>query len=142
LPPGTLFHPTFLYEALWNLMGAVVIIWAGRRFTLQWGRNFAVYLVWYGIGRVAIETIRLDPSESFLGVRVNVWGAVAAVVLGIVVFLVQGRRHPGFEPSGYLPGRGAADQTALGLKNTYTADELAGEAESTGSRSGVTSRSR
>ena len=142
LPPGTLFHPTFLYEAVWNLMGAVVVIWAGRRFTLQWGRNFAVYLVWYGIGRVAIETIRLDPSESFLGVRVNVWGAVAAVVLGIVVFLVQGRRHPGFEPSGYLPGRGASDQTALGLDNTYTAEELAGEAESTVSRSGVPSRSR
>lgn len=142
LPPGTLFHPTFLYEALWNLMGAVVVIWAGRRFTLQWGRNFAVYLVWYGIGRIAIESIRLDPSESFLGVRVNVWGAAAAVALGIIVFFVQGRRHPGFEPSGYLPGRGASDQTALGLANIYTAEELAGEAESTVSRSGVTSRSR
>ena len=142
LPPGTLFHPTFLYEALWNLLGAAVIIWAGRRFTLQWGRNFAVYLVWYGIGRVAIETIRLDPSESFLGVRVNVWGAVAAVVLGVVIWFVQGRRHPGLEPSGYRPGHNSVAEKGLESYNTYTAEELAGEAESTVSRSRATSPSR
>jgi prolipoprotein diacylglyceryl transferase len=142
LPPGTLFHPTFLYEALWNLLGAAVIIWAGRRFALQWGRNFAVYLVWYGIGRIAIETIRLDPSESFLGVRVNVWGAVAAVVLGVIIFLVQGRRHPGFEPSGYVRGRGSAAHKGLESGDTYTAEELAGEAEPTVSRTGATSPSR
>jgi prolipoprotein diacylglyceryl transferase len=142
LPPGTLFHPTFLYEALWNLLGAVIIIWSGRRFTLQWGRNFAVYLVWYGIGRVAIETIRLDPSESFLGVRVNVWGAVAAVALGVAIFFVQGRRHPGIEPSGYRPGYVSASEKGLESGDTYTVGELAGEAESTLSRSGATSPSR
>ena len=142
LPPGTLFHPTFLYEALWNLLGAAVIIWAGRRFTLQWGRNFAVYLVWYGIGRIAIETIRLDPSESFLGVRVNVWGAVAAVILGVVILLVQGWRHPGFEPSGYRLGHYSASEKGLESGDTYTAEELAGEAESTVSRSRATSPSR
>ena len=142
LPPGTLFHPTVLYEALWNLLGAVIIIWSGRRFTLQWGRNFAVYLVWYGIGRVAIETIRLDPSESFLGVRVNVWGAVAAVALGVAIFFVQGRRHPGIEPSGYRPGYVSASEKGLEFGDTYTVGELAGEAESTLSRSGATSPSR
>ena len=142
LPPGTLFHPTFLYESLWNLLGALVIIWAGRRFTLQWGRNFAVYLVWYGVGRIAIETIRLDPSESFLGVRVNVWGSVAAVALGIAIFLLQARRHPGLEPSAYVPGRGSSDQSRLESGDTYTAEELAGEAESTASRKGATSSSR
>jgi len=142
LPPGTLFHPTFLYEALWNLLGAAVIIWAGRRFSLQWGRSFAVYLVWYGIGRIAIETIRLDPSESFLGVRINVWGAVAAVVLGVIIFFVQGRRHPGFEPSGYRPGYVSPSLKGLESGDAYTAGELAGEAESTVSRPGATSPSR
>ncbi len=142
LPAETLFHPTFLYEALWNLVGAVVIIWVGRRFSLQWGRNFAVYLVWYGFGRIAIETIRLDPSESFLGVRVNVWGAVAAVLLGIAIYLVQARRHPGFEPAAYVPGRGPDSQTGVASEDTYTAEELAVEAESTTSRSGATSSSR
>jgi prolipoprotein diacylglyceryl transferase len=134
LPPGTLFHPTFLYEALWNLLGAAVIIWAGRRFSLQWGRNFAVYLVWYGIGRMAIETIRLDPSESFLGVRVNVWGAFAAVLLGIAIFLVQARRHPGFEPGAYVPGRGPDSQTGPNSEKFYTSEELAVAPGSTSSR--------
>ncbi len=142
LPPGTLFHPTFLYEAIWNLLGAAVIIWSGRRFTLQWGRNFAVYLVWYGIGRIAIETIRLDPSESFLGVRVNVWGAVATVLMGLLIFVVQGRRHPGLEPSGYRPGHHSPTEKQLESGHTFSVEELAGEAESSVSRSGATSRSR
>lgn len=142
LPADTLFHPTFLYEALWNLLGAAVIIWAGHRYQLQWGRNFALYLVWYGIGRMAIETIRLDPSESFLGVRVNVWGAFAAVLLGVAIFLLQARRHPGFEPTAYVPGRGPDSQTGLESNNTYTAEELAVEAESTEKRPGATSSPR
>lgn len=142
LPADTLFHPTFLYEALWNLLGAAVIIWAGHRFQLQWGRNFALYLVWYGIGRMAIETIRLDPSESFLGVRVNVWGAFAAVLLGVAIFLLQARRHPGFEPAPYVHGRGPDTQTGLESKNTYTAEELAVDAESPEPRARTTRSSR
>jgi prolipoprotein diacylglyceryl transferase len=142
LPADTLFHPTFLYEALWNLLGAAVIIWAGHRYQLQWGRNFALYLVWYGIGRMAIETIRLDPSESFLGVRVNVWGAFAAVLLGVAIFLLQARRHPGFEPAAYVPGRGPDNQTGLESKKTYTAEELAVDAESPEPRARTTRSSR
>lgn len=142
LAEGTLFHPTFLYESLWNLLGAAVIIWAGRRFALQWGRNFAVYLIWYGLGRVAIESIRLDPSESFLGIRVNVWGAMGAIALGIVLLYVQKRRHPGFEPDAYVPNRGPRAESGLESGDTYTVEELAGEAESATSRSGATSTSR
>jgi prolipoprotein diacylglyceryl transferase len=142
LPAGTLFHPTFLYEALWNVLGAFVIIWAGRRFTLQWGRTFAVYLMWYGLGRVAIESIRLDPSESFLGIRVNVWAAIGAIVLGLVILFVQRRRHPGLEPDAYVPNRGPRAESGLESGNTYTLEELAGEADSSVSRSGATSASR
>jgi hypothetical protein len=91
---------------------------------------------------MAIETIRLDPSESFLGVRVNVWGAFAAVLLGIVIFLVQARRHPGFEAGAYVAGRGPDSQTGLESNNTYTAEELAVEAESTAKKPGATSSSR
>ena len=105
LEPGTLFHPTFLYEVVWNLLGAVVIIWAGRRFRLQWGRTFAVYLIWYGAGRIVWESIRIDPSEIYLGLRTNVWAAILAVVAGIVILFVQKRRHPGFEASPYVAGR-------------------------------------
>lgn len=105
LAAGTLFHPTFLYEIVWNLAGAALIIFLERRINLRWGKAFALYLIWYGTGRAFFEAIRVDPSEMFLGVRVNVWASWAAVVLGIVLYFVQRRRHLGDEPSPYVPGR-------------------------------------
>jgi prolipoprotein diacylglyceryltransferase len=79
LPADTLFHPTFAYEMLWNLLGAAALVWVGRKLSLQWGRQLGLYLVWYGMGRVFLETLRLDPAELILGVRVNIWGALAAL---------------------------------------------------------------
>jgi len=105
LAEGTLFHPTFLYELVWNLLGAAVIVLLERRINLRWGKAFAIYLIWYGLGRSFFESIRVDPSEMFLGIRVNVWTSFAAIVLGIVLYLVQRRRHTGDEPSPYVPGR-------------------------------------
>jgi prolipoprotein diacylglyceryl transferase len=106
LPDGTLFQPLFLYEIIWNIIGIFVLLWIERRFRLRWGKLFAVYLIWYGLGRSYLESIRIDPSEySFLGIPFNVWAAFAAVVLGVVIFIVQTRRHPGLEPSVYRPGR-------------------------------------
>ena len=89
LPPGTLFHPTFLYEMIWNLAGVAVILLLERRINLHWGKAFGVYLIWYGVGRTIFESIRIDPSEIFLGVRTNVWAAFAAILLGLVIILVQ-----------------------------------------------------
>jgi prolipoprotein diacylglyceryl transferase len=105
LAPGTLFHPTFLYEMIWNLLGAAVLLWAGQRFRMQWGRLFGLYLIWYSAGRVVWETIRIDPSDVFLGLRTNVWAAIFGVVIGVIIMIVQKRRHPGLEPSPYRPGR-------------------------------------
>ncbi len=106
LPDGTLFQPLFLYEIIWNVIGVFVIIYLERKFRLQWGKTLAVYLIWYGLGRSYLESIRIDPSEfTFLGIPSNVWAAFAAVVLGIVIFIVQSRRHPGLEPSVYHTGR-------------------------------------
>ncbi|GAA5151351.1 prolipoprotein diacylglyceryl transferase [Microbacterium pseudoresistens] len=106
LPEGTLFHPTFLYEVVWNVLGVLVLLWAGRAFHLQWGKLFAIYLIWYGAGRTVWESIRIDPSEIYFGLRTNVWAAIAGIVVGIVILIVQTRRHPGREPSPYMPGRG------------------------------------
>lgn len=100
LPDDTLFHPTFLYEVIWNTLGALALIWLGRRASMQWGRLFAVYLIWYGAGRIVWESIRVDPSQVYLGLRVNVWAAIASVVLGVVILVVQAR-HKGLEPSPY-----------------------------------------
>jgi prolipoprotein diacylglyceryl transferase len=105
LPDGTLFHPTFLYEIVWNLAGAALIIFLERKINLRWGKAFAVYLIWYGLGRSFFESIRLDPSEMLFGIRANVWASFAAVVVGVIIFLVQRRRHTGDEPTPYVPGR-------------------------------------
>jgi prolipoprotein diacylglyceryl transferase len=121
LEPGTLFHPTFLYEVIWNTLGVLVLLWAGRRFRLQWGRLFALYLIWYSGGRIVWESIRIDPSDVFLGLRTNVWAAIGGVILGIVIFFVQRRRHPGFEPSPYVPGR---EWTAEGTVQSQNTDDF------------------
>ena len=104
LPEGTLFHPMFLYEILWNVLGALIIIGLERKVYLRWGKAFGVYLIWYGLGRSVFETYRLDPSETFLSIRTNVWGALAAVVIGIAIILIQYKRHPGKELSVYVDG--------------------------------------
>lgn len=105
LPEGTLFHPTFLYEALWNILGIIVLLAIERKWRPRWGMFFAMYLVWYGIGRAFTESLRVDPSLLFLGIRTNVLAALLAIVVGIVVYIVQRRRHVGIETSVYLPGR-------------------------------------
>ena len=105
LPAGTLFHPTFLYEIVWNLVGVAVILLLERQFRLRWGSAFGVYLIWYGAGRSVFESIRVDPSEIFFGLRTNVWAALFAIVIGLAIILVQSRRHTGLELSPYLPGR-------------------------------------
>ena len=95
-PEGTLFHPTFLYEVLWNALGvARAPVGRAAGSALQWGRLFALYLIWYSAGRIVWESIRIDPSEIFLGLRTNVWAAIFGVILGLVIFFVQKRRHPG-----------------------------------------------
>lgn len=124
LPAGTLFHPTFIYEGLWNLLGAVLLIILGKRLALQWGRLFALYLVWYGIGRAFIENIRLDPSEIILGVRVNAWAALLVVLIGLVIFYIQGKRHPGLLENPYTDGRPRFGDSSLESKIKYTVDEL------------------
>ncbi len=107
LADGTLFHPLFLYEIIWNVVGIALLLLIERRFQLRWGKLFALYLVWYGLGRSWLEAIRIDPtSDGFLGIPANVWASFLAIALGIVLFVVQSRRHPGVENSVYRPGRG------------------------------------
>jgi prolipoprotein diacylglyceryl transferase len=105
LPAGTLFHPTFLYEMIWNVIGIAVIILIERKFTLRWGKAFGVYLIWYGLGRSFFESIRVDPSEFYFGIRTNVWAAYSAILVGLVILIVQSRRHTGIEVSAYQSGR-------------------------------------
>ncbi|WP_370741083.1 MULTISPECIES: prolipoprotein diacylglyceryl transferase [Cellulomonas] len=99
LPPGfeagTLFHPTFLYELVWNLAAAALLIWLDRRYRLGHGRVFWLYVVLYTAGRLWIELLRIDPAETVLGLRLNVWTSVIVGIVALVAFVVVGRRHPG-----------------------------------------------
>lgn len=107
LPADTLFHPLFLYELVWNLIGAAVILLVERKVNLGWGRTFGLYLIWYGTGRTWLEDLRLDPTEFLLaGIKINMVTAMAAVLLGLVLIIVQTWKRPAVETSVYLPGRG------------------------------------
>ena len=125
LAPGTLFHPTFLYELIWNSAGAVVILLIERKVALRWGRALGVYLIWYGIGRSVFESIRIDPTTVLLGLRVNVWAAFLEILLGIALILWSRRRHPGQEASVYLPGRQWVPDAPV--VSRYTAADFEGE---------------
>ena len=87
------FHPTFLYELLWNLAAAVLVIWADRRFRLGHGRAFALYVASYCAGRLWIELLRTDPAETLFGVRINVFTSIVVGLLA-VAYLVWQRGRP------------------------------------------------
>ncbi len=93
------FHPTFLYECLWDLGAAAVVVWADRRFRLGHGRVFALYVMAYCAGRGWIEYLRIDPVEAsdVFGLRLNVWTSVVLFAGALTYFVVVGRRHPGRE---------------------------------------------
>ena len=89
------FHPTFLYEALWNFAAAGVLLLLERRFRIRPGGLFTLYVLLYSIGRVWIETLRVDPSHEIAGVRLNVYVAVVAIALSAAFFVwwQRGRRR-------------------------------------------------
>ena len=90
--PIAVVHPTFLYELIWNLAVAALVVWADRRFVLGHGRAFAVYVAGYTLGRFFIEQMRSDPATRVFGdIRINT--VVSAVVfLGAVAYLVWVRK--------------------------------------------------
>ena len=61
------YHPTFLYEFIWDILGVLVLLWIDRRFTLRRPALFALYVAWYTAFRTFEETLRIDPSNHFLG---------------------------------------------------------------------------
>ncbi len=125
LPYDTLYHPTFAYEAILNLVGAAVLLLLDRKFELRWGKLFAMYLVWYSTVRFFIEDLRIDPSEILLGLRTFQWFALAGIALGIALFVVQNRRHPGLEPSVYF--REPASETYDASEESEASDVTVGK---------------
>jgi prolipoprotein diacylglyceryl transferase len=92
-PHGTTFHPTFLYESLWNLALCGVLIWIGNRFKLRPGRLMVVYLLGYFLGRFWIEGLRIDNANSGAGLRLNQWVALAVIAASAGFLIVDWWRH-------------------------------------------------
>lgn len=129
-PAGTTFHPTFLYECLWNLGAFGVLIWLDRRFRLGHGRVLAGYVMLYTLGRGWIEMLRIDNVElsDVGGLRFNVWTSIVLFVLAAAYFAWATVKHPGREEQVYDAGRGPdAEDPADEPRDLPTVDETAPE---------------
>ncbi|MFC5146492.1 prolipoprotein diacylglyceryl transferase [Streptomyces aureoversilis] len=91
------YHPTFLYESLWCLLIAGLVIWADRRFTLGHGRAFALYVASYTVGRFWFEYLRVDDAHHVLGLRLNGWTSIVVFVAAVVYMIISAKRCPGRE---------------------------------------------
>ncbi|WP_336159177.1 prolipoprotein diacylglyceryl transferase [Amycolatopsis sp. VC5-11] len=92
--PESPVHPTFLYELIWNLLIALLVVWADRKFKLGHGRAFALYVAGYTVGRGLIELMRTDTANHILGLRVNVWTSILLFIGAMAYFVVAAKRGP------------------------------------------------
>ncbi|GAA0359268.1 prolipoprotein diacylglyceryl transferase [Streptomyces blastmyceticus] len=91
------YHPTFLYESLWCLLIAGLVIWADRRFTLGHGRAFALYVAAYTVGRFWFEYLRVDDAHHILGLRLNDWTSIVVFLGAVAYMVISAKRCPGRE---------------------------------------------
>ncbi|SDT40735.1 prolipoprotein diacylglyceryl transferase [Microlunatus soli] len=92
------FHPTFLYELIWNLGVAAVIIALDRRFKLGHGKVFMLYVMLYTAGRAWVEHLRIDPAHTIGGFRLNDYVSVGVFLAALICLLWLIRNKPGREP--------------------------------------------
>lgn len=142
-PPGTLFHPTFLYEALWNLAGAVLLVWIGRRMVARsgvtGGRLMWIYLMVYTAGRVWIEMLRIDEAETVLGLRLNVWTSIVIFLVGAIGLALASRRP--LSDAIDRPGRGAGKNRS-GVEEDDSAEDDSLEGSSSTESAAATAASQ
>ncbi|BCW78176.1 prolipoprotein diacylglyceryl transferase [Arthrobacter sp. NicSoilC5] len=109
MPADTLFHPTFLYESLWNLAGVLILLALDRRFNFRRSRLFWLYAMYYTLGRVWIEAMRIDDAEqiSIFGIttRLNVWTSIFVFLAALAAFILLGLKGRPDPDTVYLAGR-------------------------------------
>jgi len=81
------FHPTFLYELLWCFAAAGVLLLIERRWSIRPGGLFALYVLLYSLGRIWIETLRIDPAHEIAGIRLNVYVSAIAIAVSAAFFV-------------------------------------------------------
>jgi prolipoprotein diacylglyceryl transferase len=95
-PPGYLqyatFQPSFLYELIWDLALAAFLIWLGNHARIKYWGLFALYVAGYSGYRIFEESIRIDSSEYFLGLRLNMYIAIVGTLTGLIWFIIVQRR--------------------------------------------------
>ena len=109
--PGTTFHPTFLYESLWNFALCGLLLWIDRRYRPAGGRLLAMYVLGYGVGRFWVEGLRIDAADELGGLRWNQWVSIALIVGGGLYLLatIHKPKDPVLPP--IVHGAPAADGT-------------------------------
>src|SRR5207249_9838783 len=85
----TTFHPPFLYELVFNLALAVMLVWLGRRRAVRPPGLFALYVAGYSLARIGEELLRVDPSHHILGLRLNFYIATALFLAGLAWFVLS-----------------------------------------------------
>ncbi|WP_433089166.1 prolipoprotein diacylglyceryl transferase [Dactylosporangium sp. CA-052675] len=106
-----LYHPTFLYEALWCLGVAALVLWAERRFHLTNGRVFALCVAAYTVGRGWVEMLRVDTVNHVLGLRLNTFTSAIVCIAAVVVLW---RTRPRDRPETDLAGAGRPSADSAG----------------------------
>ena len=81
------FHPTFLYELMWNLALAGLLVWLWRRRAVRPPGLFALYVAGYSLARIGEELLRVDPAHRILGLRLNFYVAAALFAAGALWFV-------------------------------------------------------
>jgi prolipoprotein diacylglyceryl transferase len=104
------YQPTFLYESLWDIALAFVLLYLDRRFRLGRGNVMALYVMGYTVGRGWIEALRHDHANHILGLRLNDWTAIILFIAGLVWFVKHGGFHAEREAHPYV-GRRAAERS-------------------------------
>jgi prolipoprotein diacylglyceryl transferase len=102
----TTFHPTFLYEALWNLALVGLLIWLDDKRVLRPGRIFVVYVGGYFLGRLWVESLRIDTATEIAGLRVNTVMSLVGIACAAVFLVAAGiKRRPGDSDEPYVDER-------------------------------------
>lgn len=118
MPADTLFHPTFLYESLWNLAGVLILLALDRRFHFRRSRLFWLYAMYYTLGRVWIEAMRIDDAEQInifgITARLNVWTSIFVFLAALIAFILLGLKGRPEPDTVYLAGHQPARDAVEG----------------------------
>jgi prolipoprotein diacylglyceryl transferase len=125
------FHPTFLYEGLWNAALCGVLLWLDRKRDVAAGRLFAIYVAGYTFARFFIERLRVDNAYKVAGLRVNEWVSGFAFLIALAYLLVH-RKDRWVAPVLADPDavdsdidEAAESAPAAGVEEAFGAEEIA-----------------